>query len=234
MSKMNQQTQLSQSPSGIIQGSQNSIRLYVTIEKLLYREALIYQLLQQPEVNLVGESTTGVDTLNQLNQCSPSVLIIEENLPDNDGLTISELALEEQPALSILLLVDTNISQSRLAIYLESGIKSVVSKNQPVTELIKSLHYIKSGQIYVDAEQFRFPRQSISVNLDMFYSLSHREQEVAQLMADRITVNHIAARLGLSNKTVHTYKERILVKMGFERLPELMLFMKRFQNQVKL
>ena len=51
-------------------------------------------------------------------------------------------------------------------------------------------------------------------------------------MADRVAFKTIADRLGVSYKTVHSYKDRIFIKMGFERQPDLMLFMKRFRNNL--
>lgn len=213
------------------------IRLFITVEQLMFREALLYQLLMHEEVDLVGESSTGVDTLERIGRCNANVLVIEEDLKDNDGLTVSEIALSRNPALAILLLVDSAISPSRLAIYLEAGIKSVVAKNQPVQELIKTLHYIKRGQVYVDTECYRPQATQVPAgarNVEMFHALSEREREVAQLMAQRVAVKAIADQLGVSYKTVHSYKDRILVKMGFERLPELVLFMKRFQNHLGL
>ena len=63
-----------------------SLNLFVTVDKLIFREAILLQLMQLPYLNLVGESSNGADTLKQLGQCTPHLLIIEEDLRDNDGL----------------------------------------------------------------------------------------------------------------------------------------------------
>ena len=209
------------------------LRLYVTMDKRLHRDALLYQLLLEDTIDLVGESSTGVDTLSQLPTANPGVLVIEEALSDNDGLTISEVALSRHPSLRILLLVDRPVSPARLAIYLDAGIKAVIAKTQPVQELIRTLAYIRHGQVYVDAASYTpGANDNRSKELDAFDSLSSREREVARLLAERIAVKTIAERLGVSHKTVHSYKDRIFNKMGFERLPDLMLFMKRFRNRM--
>lgn len=205
---------------------QRRLRLYVTIGQRLVRDSLLFQLLLHDDVHLVGESETGVDTLNRLSSARPGVLLIEENLQDNDGLTIAEHALTLNPALSVLLICDTPVSAGRMAIYLEAGIKAVVSKHQPIQELIKTLFYIRSGQVYVGNWQ----RETTPGALAAYQALSSREREVAQLMASRIPVRDIAAELGVSCKTVHSYKDRIFVKLGFGRLPELILFMQRHQH----
>lgn len=206
--------------------AQRRLRLYVTIGQRLVRDSLLFQLLLHDDVQLVGESETGVDTLNRLEDARPGVLLIEENLQDNDGLTIAEHALALNPALAVLLISDTPVSTGRMAIYLDAGIKAVVSKHQPIQELIKTLFYIRSGQVYVGNWQ----RESAPGALVAFQALSGREREVAQLMASRIPVRDIAGQLGVSCKTVHSYKDRIFVKLGFERLPELILFMQRHQH----
>ncbi|MGM0768811.1 MAG: LuxR C-terminal-related transcriptional regulator [Pseudomonadota bacterium] len=207
---------------------QRRVRLHVTIGQRLLRDSLLFQILLHDDVELVGESETGVDTLNRLPAARPGVLLIEENLRDNDGLTIAENALSMHPSLSVLLLSDTPVSSSRMAIYLEAGIKAVVSKQQPMQELIKTLFYIRSGQVYVG--NWQQPREPAPGALEAYQGLSGREREVAQLMACRVPVRDIAQQLGVSCKTVHSYKDRIFVKLGFERLPELILFMQRHHH----
>ncbi len=204
------------------------IRLYVTLGHRLLRDSLLLQLLLHDDIDLVGESETGVDTLRHIPRCRPSVLLIEENLRDNDGLTIAENALADNPSLAVLLVSDTPVSAHRLAIYLEAGIKAVVSKHQPLHELVKTLFYIRNGQVYVDTWQ-RSGMEKPEV-LEAYQALSRREREVAQLMASRVPVKDISERLAVSCKTVHSYKDRIFVKLGFERLPELILFINRRNN----
>lgn len=205
-----------------------SLRLYLTVGQRLLRDTLLFQLLLHDDIELVGESETGLDTLARLPDARPGVLVIEEDLRDNDGLTIAENALSMQPALSVLLISETPVSVGRLAIYLDAGIKAVVSKQQSIQELIKTLFYVRSGQVYVDAWQA--PVDDSGGAVEAYAALSGREREVAQLMARRVPVKAIADQLGVSCKTVHSYKDRIFVKLGFERLPELILFMKRHDH----
>lgn len=214
----------------------------MTLEQRLYRDALLMELAYLKDIDLVGESSSGKDTLKYLALTKPTSLIIEENLQDMDGLTIAEIALSKHPSLSIVLLVDQDIPKQRLAIYLDSGIKSVVSKQQSMIDLVQALNYTRNGQVYVDVGRFRPLQKSTnhlmegidSINVETFLSLSEREQEVAKYIAEHMPVKQIAITLGLSDKTVHTYKERILIKLGFERLPELIVFMKRLKFQLAL
>jgi len=202
----------------------------------IYRDVLLHDLINQEDIDLVGESSSGSETLSLLSACSPTTLIIEENLKDNDGLTISEMALEQNPSLTIILLVDSDISHNRLSIYHDSGIKSVVSKTQAIHDLSRALNYTRSGQVYIDAERYRLIPGQATVkeargNIEKLNLLSDREQQVAMLIAQRMPVMEIATQLGVSYKTIHTHKERVLTKLDFRRLPELILFMKRLKIQ---
>lgn len=203
-------------------------RIFFTMNNLLYREALVYQALQQDDLLIVGESETGVETLSLLASTGADLLVIEEDLTDNDGLTVAELALARQPSLNILLLVNAHVSQQRLAIYLESGIKSVVTLHQPLQAFMKALNYVRRGQVFVGADVY--PAKVSACQLHLLDALSDREKEVALMLARRIEIKSIADHLGVSYKTVHSYKDRIFVKMGFERLPELILFMNRIRR----
>lgn len=212
-----------------------SIRLFIALEQRLYRDALLFDLVHQKDIELVGESSTGNETLKQLARCIPTTLVIEENLKDIDGLTIAEMALSQYPSLTIILIVDKSISKNRLAIYLDSGIKSVVSKEQSLRDLNQAVNYTRNGQIYISAEHYRTAlkkRYSTPIKGDVppsdrFETLSEREKEVATYIAENLPLSNIAERLGVSHKTVHTYKERIFEKLDFQRLPELIVFMKR-------
>jgi DNA-binding NarL/FixJ family response regulator len=212
------------------------VNLFVTVGKLMYREALLLRLLSQPGLNLVGESASGAETLNCLSWCRPDLLLIEEDLPDNDGLTVAETALLRVPSLIVVLLVESAVNENRLRIYLESGIASVVAKTRPVQQLLKSILYVQAGRVYVDPgscqphSTLRRTRPSGPPSLidrSAWHTLSGREREVAELLARQQPVKEIAARLGVSGKTVHTYKERILIKTGCSGALELKLYLKR-------
>ncbi|WP_144391774.1 response regulator transcription factor [Pleionea sediminis] len=209
-------------------------RLFVTIDKLLYREALMYQLLLQPDIEIVGESSRGAETISEIESSKASILVIEESLIDNDGLTVSEALLKCHPALLIILLVDKEISQRRLLIYQDAGIKSVVSKSQSFKDILNAIYRVQSGLFFNSSEEFQKYQVNIEKDQCKFQELSKREQEVAKLIAQRVAVKEIASLLGVASKTVHTYKERVFAKMDIERLPELMLFMHRYSRKIAM
>lgn len=213
--------------------SEQTLRAFITIEKKMVRDGLLYHLLNLPEFDLVGDASNGFDTLKQLGICKPDMLIVDEDLSDQDGLTVSEIALSNMPTLNIILLVDSIISDARLAIYLDSGIKSVVAKTQSIDQLIKTVRYVQHGQTFVDPNNCLKKEDDLGMNA-VFKILSHREIEVAMLLASQVSIKKIAELLCVSPKTVHTYKDRILIKMQCDRMQDLVLRMKRIRNRSPL
>lgn len=205
--------------------------LHLTVNNLLYREAILFQLLKVQGIQIVGESSLGSETLEILRHRSAEILILEEGLDDNDGLTIAEIALSNLPGLNVILLVEKPVRESRMAIYLEAGLKCVVPKSASIRDLMRALSYVRNGQVYVDPVMHwgkdRGSQKSKGVALSV---LSEREQAVASLMAQYKSIKDIAKELGVSQKTVHTYKDRILVKMDMECLQELILYLSRMQR----
>lgn len=204
-----------------------AIQLFIATQERLFRDAVLLELVQQPDVRLVGEAARGREVLSQLDHSAATTLIIEENLPDVDGLTVSEMALARLPLLSIILLVDQPVSENRLAIYLEAGIKSVVPKTLPLRSLHEAIHYTRNGQPYVLMPSSHTDRREPCIDLSLYDALSSREQEVARHIANHQSTRDIADQLKVSSKTVHTYKERILVKLGCQKLPEMQVYMRR-------
>lgn len=202
--------------------------LHLTVGKLLFREALMFQLIKLPNIRVVGESSRGTEALQTLSVSPAEVLLIEEDLEDNDGLTIAETARNTYPWLNVLLIVEKPVRQSRMAVYLESGIRSVVPKTAAMKDMLKALTYVSYGQTYIDPDMhWKHKTKTEKQSSRAVSRLSRREQEVALQLAQYRSIKSIAEDLGVSQKTVHTYKDRILIKLEVSGLPELILHLNR-------
>lgn len=105
----------------------------------------------------------------------PAAIVMIPNQPE---FTFNHLQVARP---TVLLISDTPVSNGRMAIYLEAGIKAVGSKDQPIQELIKTPLYIRNGQVYIS----NWRQESEPAAMFAYQALSGREREVAQLMASR-------------------------------------------------
>jgi two-component system, NarL family, response regulator, fimbrial Z protein, FimZ len=169
------------------------------------------------EYELAGESSDGEEGLRMVQSLQPDLVILDLELPKLDGLSVIRAVRAKQPATRILVLSakpeQVMANHTRVA-----GANGYVSKSRGVEELCA---VVKSVLLGYDC----FPAGSCGGGRDVALNgLSPREVEVLQYLARGMSNKGIAARLGLSDKTVSTYKTRVLDKLGVSSLAALIEF----------
>ena len=92
---------------------------------------------------------------------------------------------------------------------LKAGVKGYVRKDSPAEDLVRAIQAARSGDFYVD------PALSSTIVLDDGdKTLSARQREILQMLADGMQTDHVAEKLGLSTETVRTHTKRILAKLS--------------------
>jgi two-component system, NarL family, response regulator, fimbrial Z protein, FimZ len=166
---------------------------------------------------LVGECGDGEEGLRLVQELQPDLVILDLELPKLDGLSVIRGIRARQPDARILVLSAkpelVMANHTRVA-----GANGYVNKNRGVEELCG---VIKAVLLGYDC----FPTGSCGGGRDVaLIGLSPREVEVLQYLARGMSNKGIAARLGLSDKTVSTYKTRVLDKLGVSSLAALIEF----------
>jgi len=169
------------------------------------------------EYELVGECGDGEEGLRMAQSLQPDLVILDLELPKLDGLSVIRGIRSKQPDTRILVLSAkpelVMANHTRMA-----GANGYVSKSRGVEELCG---VVKAVLLGYDC----FPAGSCGGGRDVALNgLSPREVEVLQYLARGMSNKGIAARLGLSDKTVSTYKTRVLDKLGVSSLAALIEF----------
>jgi two-component system response regulator FimZ (fimbrial Z protein) len=166
------------------------------------------------EYELVGESGDGETGLRLVQSLQPDLVILDLELPKLDGLSLIRTIRTKQPQTRVLVLTakpeEVMANHTRIA-----GASGYVSKSRGIEEL-RSV--VKAVLLGYDC----FPAGSCEGSRDLVLNgLSPRELEVLQYLARGMSNRGIAARLKLSDKTVSTYKTRVLDKLGVSSLAGL-------------
>jgi DNA-binding NarL/FixJ family response regulator len=154
----------------------------------------------------VLDAATVDDALEALGDETPDVVILDPWKVDSDiGQVVSRLA----DALDAPIVVFTADGGARLlGEALKAGVKGYVRKDSPSEDLIRAIDAARSGDFYVD------PGLSSTIVLDEAdRTLSARQREILQMLADGMQTDAVAERLGLSTETVRTHTKRILAKL---------------------
>ena len=180
-------------------------------------------------------ANTGADTVIRYREDAPDVLLVDVQMPGMNGLEASESILGEYPDARILVLT-TFADESYIAKALEIGTKGYLIK-QDVSSVIPAVQAVMAGQVVMGAEvlgklragirppAMKTPPDSDGIAVDgiseRFASLTEREREVLELVAEGLDNREIAARLFLSEGTVRNRISGILAKTNISNRTKL-------------
>jgi DNA-binding NarL/FixJ family response regulator len=142
----------------------------------------------------------------EANGGAPDVIVIDPWRPGVDvGGTVADLRRRSEAPIVVF----TSDGGARLLSQaLDAGVKGYVRKDSPAEDLVRAIEAAASGEFYVD------PGLSSSLMLDdSERTLSVRQREILQMLADGMQTEAVATQLGLSTETVRTHTKRILAKL---------------------
>ena len=204
-------------------------RILLADDHAILRSGLRYMLSSQDDLEIVGEASTGAETLAQSEVLQPDLILLDLSMPGMGGMDILPTLRRLAPSSKILILTmhdDKHYIQQAL----QSGASGYVLKKAADTELITAIRAVLIGEIYVHHSMMRFlledvlPGRDFNDQTDLWESLSDREQEVLRLVALGFTSAEIAEKLTLSAKTIETYRARGMEKLGLRNRAALVRF----------
>ncbi|MGY2137694.1 response regulator [Pseudomonas reactans] len=187
----------------------------------------IRMLLEHEGYKVVGETDNGCDAIQMVRECLPDLIILDIGIPKLDGLEV--LCRFNSMNTSMKTLILTAQTPTLFATRcMRSGADGYVCKEGDLSELLSAIRAVLSGYNY-------FPSQALNTcgpeanyeELERFKTVNDRELMVLQLFAQGRTNKEIAKGMFLSNKTVSTYKKRLMQKLKAKSLVELIELAKR-------
>ncbi len=188
----------------------------------------IRMLLEHEGYEIVGETDNGVDAMQMIRECVPDLIILDISIPKLDGLEV--LARFNAMNSTLKTLVLTAQSPALFAMRcMQSGAAGYVCKQEELNELVSAIKAVFSGYNYFPSQALtpEKPGNENSSELELFKSVNDRELMVLKLFAQGKTNKEIATGMFLSNKTVSTYKKRLMQKLKANSLVDLIELAKR-------
>ena len=201
------------------------IKLMLVDDHVMLREGLRSKIEGSPDVQIVGEASNGKELMDKLGALKPNVIILDMKLPDANGVTLIRQIKSELPNCKIVVL--TMYDHVRYAVHaLESGADGFVVKGAPYEELMQAVRTVSSNNTYVSSAMAsklagHLKRGKRKGSLE---SLSQREFEVLILLGNGLSVKEIAYQLGVSEKSVTTYRARVMEKLQMANKTDLIRY----------
>jgi DNA-binding NarL/FixJ family response regulator len=178
-----------------------------------------------PEMELVGDAADGNTALALILETSPDVVVMDISMPGLTGLELVQRVAQERAAVKVLVLT-VHEDRAYVQRVLSAGARGYLLKRSAAEELVRAIRAVHGGGLYVDpaiAGKFVHVDAGEGVSGEGL-ALSEREEEVLKLAAQGHTNKEAAARLGLSIKTVESYKARAMEKLGLKTRAEIVRY----------
>jgi DNA-binding NarL/FixJ family response regulator len=181
-----------------------------------------------PDFEVVGEARDGRSALRLAKQLLPDVVVLDISMPEMNGIEVATVLLAERPECRVLVLT-VHEDRAYLRQLVEAGVSGYLLKRSASDELIRAMHAVASGGMYLDpAIAGKVVRRTIRSSLHpqpgQAAELSERETDVLRLVAGGHSNKEISARLNISVKTVETYKARAMEKLGYRSRVEVVRY----------
>jgi len=211
---------------------QSQIRIFIVDDHAVLRAGLRMLLDAEDDMQVVGEAADVNQALDQIGNLQPDVVLVDISMPDISGLDGLKLMKQNAPDSKFLMLTMHN-DEGYLRIALSSGASGYVLKQAANNELLSAIRVVRQGGTYLHSDHRAKlfegnPDNRIqspgNQDEEDYKRLSPREKEIMRLIAMGYTNRQAAEELFLSEKTIETYKSRLMSKLGFHSRTELVRF----------
>jgi DNA-binding NarL/FixJ family response regulator len=181
---------------------------------------------------VVGEAGNGRDAVREAMALKPDVAVLDIGMPLLNGLEATRQIARQAPSVRVLIL-SMHSDQAYVTQAVQAGAKGYILKESAAAELIEAISALASGksffspavaQVVFDDYTRRLTDKGIT---DPFDSLSQREREVLQLVAEGRSSKEIADVLSISAATVETHRAHLLQKLGLHNTIEVVRYAAR-------
>jgi DNA-binding NarL/FixJ family response regulator len=200
------------------------IRILVVDDHALVRRGITEILQGLPDGAQFGEAGTAAEALALAGQEPWDVVLLDLGLPDRHGLDVLRELRARHPGLPVLIL--TMFPEDQLALHLlEQGAAGYLTKESAPEELLRALDRVMAGHKYLSPAMAQAVADGFGgAPPPPHEQLSDRELEVLRLLAAGRPITGISRQLGVSPKTVTTYRARLLHKLRMTSNAELTFY----------
>jgi DNA-binding NarL/FixJ family response regulator len=201
-----------------------TIRILIADDHGIVAEGLKSLAEAEADIEVVGIVADGREAVQHARESKPDVVIMDMSMPELNGADATRAILQNDPGCRVIVL-SMYAEREYVRRALKAGAMGYVVKRSAAKELVDAIRAVHAGQRYLSPRVADVVIEAGADDKDdLLAKLSMREREVLQLLAEGNTGAEIARRLSLSQKTVETYRARLVEKLGIRDLPGLVRF----------
>jgi two-component system, NarL family, response regulator DevR len=197
------------------------LRIVVVDDHEIVREGLVAILARQPGYDVVAQAGTVADALASVERYLPDLVILDISLPDGSGIETCREIKARLPETKVVILTGSGDEDSVLTAVV-AGASGYLLKQSGIRDVLRAIDVVAGGgslldPIATDRMIRRIRTVQDRATVDPLGALTPRERRILEAIAEGMTNREIAARLGISEKTVKRSVSAILAKLDLER-----------------
>jgi len=205
----------------------NSVRILIADDHELFRRGVAAELALVPGWTVAAEAGNGRDAVELAGRLKPDIVVLDLTMPELNGLEAARKIVAAEPTARILILTAHESEQPVRAV-LSAGARGYVLKSDAGRTLVAALQALLDGRFFFTSSVARMVLDGYlrneSQDGDPLHTLSAREREIVQLLAEGNSTKDVARALKISVNTAETHRSNIMRKMGFGSLPDLVRY----------
>ena len=207
----------------------STIRVLLADDHTLVRQGLRKILEEQPGWEVVGEAGNGRDAVQLALSTSPDVAVLDIGMPQLNGIEATRQIVRRANGTQILIL-SMHADEAYVARALDAGARGYLLKDSADLDLIRAVTAVSAGKSFFSPAVAKMmlddyvTRRTEKGFVDRYDTLSEREREVFQLVAEGHSNKEIADVLSVSLATIETHRAHVLQKLALHNTTELVLF----------
>ena len=202
-----------------------SIKVLLADDHKIVSDCLKTLIDKQPDMKVVGEAENGRMVVALAQKLNPNIVIMDISMPDLNGIEATRQIIAKCPGVRIITL-SMNSDRRYVTGMLNAGASGYLTKSCSFEELISAVRIVAANKTYLSPDisdiviKESLSRSSTDKS-SASSTLTMRECEVLQLLAEGKTVKQIAAKLCLGIKTIYTHREQIMEKLNIQSMADL-------------
>jgi DNA-binding NarL/FixJ family response regulator len=207
------------------------LRILLADDHEIVRRGLAALLMKHEGWEICGEATDGREAVQKAKALKPDVVIVDIGMPNLNGLEATRQLLQHDPNFRVIVLTVTDADQV-VREALDAGARGFVLKSDAARDLVSAIEALQSKRMFFTPRVnelllagFLEKGHAVSRNEPpILPSLTAREREITQLLAEGRSSKEAASLLNLSTKTVETHRSNIMRKLNLHSIRDLVVY----------
>lgn len=195
----------------------------------IVRQGIRLMLEAKSEFEVLGETGDGTEVADLVEQLNPDILIVDIMMPGLSGLEVTRLVNKRSPQTHIIVL-SMHANEAYVLQALRNGASAYVLKDSDSSDLVQAIKEVQAGQMYLSpplskrAIESYVQKADDTALTDPYETLTNREREILQLVAEGYTNTMIAEKLSMSPRTAETHRANMMNKLSLNSQTDVIRF----------